>query len=310
MEPMNLGTEPSLIPPSLPAPTDVRESALAGWWKRIAPILRRLRRHKPAMVGAAIFVVLVLTAIFAPLIAPYHPYEPDFSSPLHGPSPSHLLGTDEIGRDQLSRIIYGARLSLAVGLVSVTISLVIGVTLGAIAGYYGGWWDNVIMRLMDIILAFPAILLAIALMVMLGPGLTKAMIAIGIIYIPAYARIVRGAVLSVKQNEYVEAARAVGLPNFRIIMRHILPNIFAPILVRATLGTSEAILEAAALGFLGLGAQLPQPEWGAMLAYGRRAFYSAPHLVLFPGIAISITVLALNLLGDGLRDALDPRLKQ
>jgi ABC-type dipeptide/oligopeptide/nickel transport system permease subunit len=209
----------------------------------------------------------------------------------------------------LTRVIYGTRLSLAVGVISVSLALVIGVFLGAVAGYFGGWVDNVIMRSMDVLLAFPAILLAIAIMVVLGPGLEKAMIAIGIVTVPGYARIVRGSVLSVKENEYIEAARAIGFPHWRIIWKHVLPNIMAPIIVRSTLGVSEAILDAAALGFLGLGAQLPKPEWGLMLSRGKAYIYSSPHLVFFPGAMITLTVLALNLFGDGLRDALDPRLK-
>ncbi len=273
------------------------------------PTWRRLKKHKLAVAGGAFFVFLIFLAVFASVVAPYSPYSADFEHAYEGPSLSHPLGTDEIGRDLLSRIIYGTRLSLAVGVISVALALVIGVFLGAVAGYFGGQVDNLIMRAMDILLAFPAILLAIAIMVILGPGLEKAMVAIGIVTIPGYARIVRGSVLSVKENEYIEAARAIGLPSWGIIWRHVLPNIMAPIIVRSTLGVSEAILDAAALGFLGLGAQAPKAEWGLMLSRGKAYLYSSPHLVYFPGIMITLTVLSLNLFGDGLRDALDPRLK-
>jgi len=283
-----------------------RSAKVTELWR---PIWRRLKKHRPAVAGGAFFIFLIFLAIFAPVVAPHNPYAADFEHAFQGPSLAHPLGTDEIGRDVLSRIIYGTRLSLAVGVISVALALVIGVFLGAVAGFFGGQVDNLIMRAMDVLLAFPAMLLAIAIMVILGPGLEKAMVAIGIVTIPGYARIVRGSVLSVKENEYIEAARAIGLPNQVIIWRHVLPNIMAPIIVRSTLGVSEAILDAAALGFLGLGAQAPKAEWGLMLSRGKAYLYSSPHLVYFPGIMITLTVLALNLFGDGLRDALDPRLK-
>ncbi|HBF39628.1 MAG TPA: ABC transporter permease, partial [Firmicutes bacterium] len=214
------------------------------------------------------------------------------------------------GRDILSRIIFGARVSLRVGIEAVVLSLLVGIFLGALAGYYGGWIDSVIMRFMDIMLAFPALLLAMAFMAALGPGLDQAIIAIGIVAIPEFARIVRGSVLTIKESDYVQAARAIGDHDMQIIFHHVLPNVMAPIIVRATLGISTAILDAAFLGFLGLGVRPPEAEWGAMLGSGRSAIFNAPHIVTFPGIAITITVLAFNLLGDGLRDALDPRLKQ
>jgi len=287
--------------------------ARAGWglWAAdsYGPVWRRLKKHRLALAGGAFFIFLVFVALTAPWLAPYGPYTPDYAHVLEAPSLAHPMGTDELGRDELSRVIYGTQLSLEVGLVSVALAVVCGVFLGAVAGYYGGRLDDVIMRLMDIILAFPGILLAIAVLAVLGQGLGKAMLAIGLVSIPSYARIARGSVLSVKESEYVEAARALGLSDRRIIWRHILPNIMAPLIVRTTLGTSEAILEAAALGFLGLGAKLPHAEWGLMLSRGRAYLYQAPHLALFPGLAITATVLALNLLGDGLRDALDPRLK-
>lgn len=278
-------------------------SQLAEFWARF-------KRNKTAVIGLIILTFLVFIALFAPYIAPYDPYLSDMPNSLQPPSSQHLLGTDELGRDILSRIIYGAQISLKVGILAVAIALAVGVVLGAVAGYYGGFIDNTIMRIMDIMLAFPSLLLAIAFMAALGRGIENAIIAIGIVSTPHYARIVRGSVLSVKENEYIQAARAIGASDLRIIFLHVLPNVVSPIVVRATLGVSTAILETAALGFLGLGVQPPFAEWGAMLGSGRGYFYNAPHIVLYPGLAITMTVLAFNLLGDGLRDVLDPRLKQ
>lgn len=277
-------------------------SPLADFWKR-------LKRNRLALASLIFLGFLVLLAIFAPLVAPYDPYEGNMPMALKGPSADHLLGTDELGRDILSRIIYGAQISLRVGIIAVTIALFAGMVLGATAGYYGGLIDNIIMRFMDIMLAFPSLLLAITFMVVLGKGIENAIIAIGIVSVPEYARIVRGSVLSAKENEYVQAARTIGCHDGQIIFRHILPNVTAPIIVRATLGISAAILETAALGFLGLGVQPPYAEWGTMLGSGRGYLLNAPHLVTFPGMAIALTVMAFNLLGDGLRDALDPRLR-
>lgn len=271
--------------------------------------VKRFKRNKAAVAGLTILVILMLVAIFAPYIAPYDPYDAQMQIALQKPSAQHLLGCDELGRDLLSRIIYGARISLRVGLEAVAIALGIGIVLGALAGYYGGWIDLLIMRVMDVMLAFPSILLAIAFMAVLGRGIDNAVIAIGIVSIPEYARIVRGSVLSVKQNDYVMAARAIGNSNNGIIFRHILPNIIAPIVVRATLGISSAILDTAALGFLGLGVKPPDAEWGTMLGMGRGYIWNATHLLTYPGLAITTTVLAFNLMGDGLRDALDPRLR-
>lgn len=271
--------------------------------------VKRFKRNKAAVVGLTILVLLMLVAIFAPYIAPYDPYDAQMQFALEKPSAQHLLGCDELGRDVLSRIIYGARISLRVGLEAVAIALGIGIILGALAGYYGGWIDLLIMRVMDVMLAFPSILLAIAFMAVLGRGIDNAVIAIGIVSIPEYARIVRGSVLSVKENDYVMAARAIGNSNNGIIFRHILPNIIAPIVVRATLGISSAILDTAALGFLGLGVKPPDAEWGTMLGMGRGYIWNATHLLTYPGLAITTTVLAFNLMGDGLRDALDPRLR-
>jgi peptide/nickel transport system permease protein len=272
--------------------------------------LKRLRRNKSAVAGAVIAIALLLIAILAPVIAPHDPLEQDLANRLSAPTASHLLGTDDLGRDIISRIIYGTRISLRVGLISVGIALVIGTFLGSVAGYYGMKIDSIIMRLMDIMLAFPSTLLAIGVVAVLGPSLNNAMIAIGVVAIPQYARIVRSSVLSVKTTEYIEAARALGATDARIIFRHVLPNCLAPIIVQATLGVATAILDAAALSFLGLGAQPPTPEWGAMLAGGRPFLRLAPWVIAFPGIAIVIVVMGLNLFGDGLRDALDPRLKR
>lgn len=269
-----------------------------------------LKRNKAAMLGLTILIILFILAIFGDHIMPYNPNVGELSESLQAPSSSHWLGTDEQGRDVLSRIIDGAEISLRVGITAVVVALSIGLTLGAFAGYYGGLIDMIIMRFMDIILAFPSLLLAIALMSTLGKGIDKAIIAISVVTIPHYARIVRGSILSVKESEYVQAAKVIGNTDISIIFKHILPNVLAPIIVRATLGISIAILDTAALGFLGLGVQPPYAEWGTMLGAGRAYFFNANHLVLFPGLAITITVLAFNLLGDGLRDALDPKLQK
>lgn len=272
-------------------------------------VMRRLWKHKAAVVGLVTLVVLIALAILAPVIAPHSPTLGDFSHTLQKPGGDFLMGTDEQGRDVFSRVLFGLRLSMVVGLISVAIGAVFGVTLGALAGYLGGLVDTLIMRFMDIILAFPAFLLALAIVIGLGAGLDKAIIAVGIVSIPQYARITRGAVLTVKENDYVQAAYATGASQLRILLRYILPNIFAPLLVRATLGTSEAVLETAGLSFLGLGAKLPTPELGLMISRAREYFYDSPYLIYFPGMVITLMILALNLLGDGLRDALDPRLK-
>ena len=284
--------------------------------------VRRLFKQRSALFGLSVLIVLVIVAIFAPVIAPYDPTEvligkedvKKRAAPcIHllgcpEDQPQHLMGTDGNVRDMFSRIVYGTRISLQVGLIVVTIAVVAGTTLGAVAGYTGGAVDNLIMRLMDIVLAFPFFLLAIALVFVLGAGLTNAMLAIAIISIPAYARVVRSTVLSVRETDYVEASRALGASTSQILFRRILPNALPPLIVLATLGIATAILDTAALSFLGLGAQEPVAEWGTMLGRERNQIFSAPHLVFIPGLCISITVLAFNLLGDGLRDALDPRL--
>ena len=284
--------------------------------------LRRIFRQRSAIVGMTILSLLILVAIFAPVIAPYDPTdvligvedvkkrEAPCIHALGCPEdrPQHIMGIDGNVRDVFSRIVYGTRVSLRIGLITVTFAVTAGTLLGAAAGFFGGWTDNIIMRLMDIILAFPYFLMAIAIVFVLGPGLQNAMLAIAIISMPGYARVVRSTVLSVREAEYVEASRALGASNFQILFRRILPNALPPLIVLATLGVATAILDTAALSFLGLGAQPPTPEWGTMLGSERNQIFSAPHLVFIPGFAISITVLAFNLLGDGLRDALDPRL--
>jgi ABC-type dipeptide/oligopeptide/nickel transport system permease subunit len=269
-----------------------------------------LKDNKAAMVGLAIILFLILIALFGRFIVPYNPNVGELSQSLQSPNTAHIMGTDEQGRDIFSRIIDGTKVSLRVGIIAVAFALTIGTFLGSIAAYYGKAVDMVIMRIMDIMLAIPSLLLAIAFMTALGKGIDKAIIAIGFVTIPEYARIVRGCILSVKENDYVHAAKAIGNKDGAIIFKHILPNVLSPIIVRATLGISTAILETSALGFLGLGVQPPYAEWGSMLGSGRGYFFNAPYIVLFPGIAITITVLAFNLLGDGLRDALDPKLRK
>ena len=280
--------------------------ASAGLWRDAA---RRLRRDHAAVAGLVIIVLLIIIAIAAPWITPYDPNDQSFRIKLMPPSAEHWLGTDEFGRDVLSRILVGTRVALYVGIVPVIVAMVIGVTLGLAAGYYGKSLDQVIMRLIDILLAFPWLLLAIGIMAVLGPGINNVVIAVSIVYIPAFARIVRGSVLSIKEKEYVEAARAMGQPNPQIITRHVLANAWAPIIVLATLSIGQAIIYAAGLSFIGLGTQPPNADWGVMLSSGREYLRDAPWLGFFPGLAILITVLAFNLFGDGLRDALDPRMQ-
>ncbi|MBI4278908.1 MAG: ABC transporter permease [Armatimonadetes bacterium] len=270
---------------------------------------RQFTRNRAGIIGLAIIACFLLIGVLAPLLAPHDPYEVEFDRGLEGPRRSTPLGRDELGRDMLSRIIYGARLSLVIGVIAVAIGVGVGVPLGALSGYYGGVFDLLVQRAVDIMLAFPGILLAIVIVAVLGVGLTQAMLAIGIVSIPVYARLVRGQTLSLREQEFVDAARALGAGTSRVIARHILPNTLAVIIVQSSLQVASAILSAAALGFLGLGAQPPAAEWGAMLSAARQYLRLAPHAVAFPGLAIMITVLGFNLLGDGLRDALDPRLK-
>jgi peptide/nickel transport system permease protein len=270
--------------------------------------LRRMRRHHGLMLGGALLLLMVGLAIGAPLIAPYDPLEVDTTAILSPPGAKHLLGTDTLGRDLFSRVIYGGRISLRLGLISVVISLVFGVALGVLAGYFGGRVDEVIMRFVDVLLAFPGLLLAMLAVFALGIGLTNAMIAVGISAIPVFARITRGEVLSARENLYIEAARAIGAPERVILWHHLLPNIITPNIVLTTLRIGSAIIFGASLSFLGLGAQAPAPEWGLMLSQGRGFLAVAWWLSFAPGLAIFLVVMASNLFGDGLRDLLDPRL--
>jgi len=272
--------------------------------------LSKILKSKTSFIGLMIIILLVVVAVLAPYLAPYDPYKQDIINRFGAPSAEHWLGTDQLGRDILSRIIYGARISIKIGVIAVGIAFVVGTLLGGIAGYIGRWVDNVIMRFIDIMMAFPSILLAIAMVAILGKSLTNAMIAVGLVGVPQFARIVRSTVLSVKEKEFVESAKASGVKNGRILFRHVLPNCTAPIIVQATLSVGTAILDAAGLSFLGLGAQADTPEWGVMLSDGRSALQTSPWVITFPGLAIFLVVLGFNLFGDGLRDALDPRLKQ
>ena len=297
-------------------------SKSTGMWQLT---MRRLFRRRSAMAGLVILGILVFIATFAPALAPYDPTismldaDPPqkikartapcihlFGCPAD--QPQHIAGIDGNIRDQFSRLLFGARLSLMVGFSTVTFAIIIGTVLGSLAGYFGGWIDNIIMRFMDVLLAFPSLLLAIAIVTVLGPGLINALLAIGIVSIPAYARVMRASVLSVREMEFVAATRALGGSNMQILFLRILPNALTPLIVQGTLGIASAILDAAALSFLGLGAQPPTPEWGSMLGSERNQVFTAPHLVFYPGFMIMLTVLAFNLIGDGLRDALDPRL--
>lgn len=278
-------------------------------WVEIA---RMLSKNKMAMLGLVILIILILLAIFANVIADYETVviKQNLANRLSPPNSQNWLGTDEFGRDIFARLIHGARVSLKVGILAVGLSIIIGGTLGAISGFYGGYTDNVIMRIMDIFLAVPSILLAIAIVSALGPSIINLMVAISISSVPRYARIVRASVLSIRDQEFIEAAKAIGASNTRIIFKHIIPNSLAPVIVQGTLGVASAILSTAGLSFIGLGIQPPDPEWGSMLSGGRQYLRYAWWVTTFPGVAIMITILSLNLLGDGLRDALDPRLKQ
>ena len=287
----------------------IRRRMLADFWFHF-------KQNKGAVAGMIVFVLLVLAAVLAAVIAPHDPTQQYRDALLvppvwqEGGRADFLLGTDAVGRDMLSRLIYGAQYSLFIGIVVVSIALVGGIVIGMVAGFYGGWVDTVIMRVMDVILAFPSLLLALVLVAILGPGLLNAMIAIAIVYQPHFARLTRAAVMGEKEREYVTAARVAGAGNMRLMFKTILPNCLAPLIVQATLSFSSAVLDAAALGFLGMGAQPPASEWGTMLAEAREFILRAWWVVTFPGLAILISVLAINLMGDGLRDALDPKLKK
>ena len=287
----------------------IRRQMLAEFWFYF-------RQNRGAVAGLFVFILLVLTAVLAPVLAPHDPttqYRDAFLLPpvwQDGGRAEFLLGTDAVGRDMLSRLIFGAQYSLFIGIVVVAIALVGGVIIGLIAGFFGGWVDSVIMRVMDVILAFPSLLLALVLVAVLGPGLTNAMIAIAIVYQPHFARLTRAAVMGEMRREYVTAARVAGAGNLRLMFKTILPNCLGPLIVQATLSFSSAVLDSAALGFLGMGAQPPAPEWGTMLAEAREFILRAWWVVTLPGLAILVSVLAINMMGDGLRDALDPKLKR
>jgi len=290
--------------------TTVKKAAVARKQRtRFQETWRRLRKNRWALAGLTMIVLLGLVAIFADFIAPYGYNEQNYFRILEGPSRDNFLGTDNLGRDVFSRIVHGSRLSLSIGFITTSIGLTVGGFLGAVAAFYGGRVDNLIMRFMDIILAIPGFIFAIALVSALGPSLTNLMIAVGINTIPYFARIIRSSVMSTKENEFIEAARVIGSSDLWIIFKHLIPNSLAPILVQATLRIGDTIIIASGLSFLGLGAQPPLPEWGALLSAGRGYLRVAWWMATFPGIAIMVTVLAFNLLGDGLRDALDPRLK-
>ena len=293
----------------LAAPIQLTPPAVARELSPARRALLRLMRRRGAMLGLAIVVIFVLIALFAPLIAPQDPLQTSWSAVRKAPSAQYLFGTDEIGRDVLSRVIWGARASLLAGLVSVSIAMALGVPIGLLAGYMGGWVDGAISRFTDAMLAVPFLILAIALAAFLGPSLTNAMIAIGVSATPIFIRLTRGQVLSVKVEDFVEAARAVGNPHWRIALRHILPNILPPLIVQATLAIASAIIAEASLSFLGLGQQPPAPSWGSMLNTAKNYVDNAPWMAVWPGVSIFLLVLSFNLLGDGLRDALDPRHK-
>ncbi|OUN00754.1 MAG: peptide ABC transporter permease [Firmicutes bacterium ZCTH02-B6] len=272
-------------------------------------VLKRLLRHRSARVGGLLLIFITLMAIFAGVIAPNGYDDQDLLSRLKPPSKEHWMGTDQLGRGIFDRVVWGARISLMVGIAATAISLVLGTALGLVSGYYGGWVDRVIMGVMEVLLAFPGILLAIAVVSIFGPGLNNVMLAVGIAHVPQFARMARGATLSAKAMDFVEAERAIGANHSRIIWVHILPNILGPIVVLSTLSVGTSILSAAGLSFLGLGAQPPVPDWGGMISQGRQFLRTAWWVGVFPGLAILITVLGFNLLGDGLRDALDPRMR-
>ena len=275
-----------------------------------AEVWRALKRNNRAMFGLGFIILLVFVAVFADWIAPYGMKEQDLSNALQFPNATHWLGTDDLGRDILSRIIYGTRVSLTVGVSAVSLALIVGGTLGILAGYYKGWVDTLIMRLADVLLSIPSILLAIAIVASLGSSLRNLIIAIGIANIPNFARVVRSGVISVNEQEYIEAADALGANNLRIIFKHIIPNIMSPIIIQASIGIATAILSAVGLGFIGLGLEASIAEWGTMLNAGRGYIRTHYYLTLYPGLVIMLTVLSFNLLGDGLRDAIDPKMRE
>ena len=272
-------------------------------------VWHQLKKNKLAMAGLVVIILLIITAIIAPYIMPYSYEEQNYDAILVGSTKEHLLGTDNLGRDIFSRLLYGTRISLTMGLLIVVIGATVGILLGSIAGFYGGKVDNIIMRFLDIYQSIPSILLAIAFATSLGPGLNSAVIALGIASFAGYARLIRASILQVRKSEYIEAARVINASDIKILFKHVLPNAFSPMIVYITMYVGANILAAASLSFIGLGAQAPLPEWGTMLSSGRSLMRDYPTLVLYPGIMVMITVLAFNLFGDGLRDALDPRLR-
>ncbi|GHU79907.1 peptide ABC transporter permease [Clostridia bacterium] len=287
----------------------MRKNRLAKQQGPWMEVFSRFLRNKMAVFGLVIIILLILMALFAPLIAPYGFDDQVPERGLQPPNSQFIFGTDKFGRDIFSRIVYGSRVSLQVGLIAVAVALVSGGLLGAVAGFFGGKTDSIIMRIVDVLMAIPGMLLAIAIAASLGPGLRNMMIAIGVGSAPGYARVTRASVMSVKDNEFVEAATAIGASNLRIVFRHIIPNSLAPLIVQATLGVAGAIISCATLSFLGLGIQPPQPEWGEMLSSARQYLRTNDYMAIFPGLFIMITVYALNVMGDGIRDAIDPRLK-
>jgi peptide/nickel transport system permease protein len=288
-------------------PASLQQESVERTEGELRAVLRHLRRNRVAMFGLFIIVLFLLCALFAPVLAKYDPIAPNFTKVLNKPSAQHWLGNDELGRDLFSRILFGSRISLVIGLISVAIGLTLGVPIGALTGYFGGKLDLFAQRVIDIMIAFPGILLAIIVVTVLGIGVENVMIATGIASVPVYARLVRGSVLSIKKMGYISAAKALGISEGAIIFFHVLPNCIGPVIVQSTFQIATSILWAAGLGFLGLGAQPPLPEWGAILSKGRVYMRVAPHLTTYPGLAIFFMVLGFNLLGDGLRDALDPK---
>lgn len=293
-----------------PIPVQLPVSTRPSGRRELGVFLRRILRTRGAGFGLVVTLLVVLAALLADLVSPYSPAAQDYTAILSSPTPAHLLGTDNLGRDVLTRIIYGSRVSIQAGVVSVGFAAIVGTLVGLLAGYWRGWLDDLLMRLCDALWSFPGLVLALAIAAALGPGLVNAMIAIGIVFTPVFARLVRGSALSVREREFVLAARVVGAGHGRIMWRHVLPNVLAPVIVQGSLMTALAIVLEATLSFLGLGVQPPEPSWGSMLKAASQYMQVAPWLSFFPGVAIFVTVLGLNLLGDGLRRALDPRLRQ
>ena len=298
-----LDVDEGFVPAAATVEAPGTRGGLRRWWRRFA-------RNRGAVFGLAVLVVIVLMSVFAPVLAPYDPLAQGVGPALQRPSLEHWAGTDSFGRDLMSRIIYGARIALVVGVVSVVLAMLIGVSLGLAAGYYGGWLDIVVMRVMDGLFAFPIIILAIAMMAIMGFGVLNVIIAVAVGFIAPFARVTRADVLAVKEEPYVEAARLAGVSSPAVIIRHVLPNVMAPIIVQAALRVSGAIITESGLSFLGLGPPPPNPVWGSMIAEGRNFIVMAPHVSTFPGIALMLAIVGLNLLGDGLRDTLDPRLRR